>query len=159
MQLCITGDIIGLKKGVEEAMEYGLLWLAAVVIFIVLEAATNQMICLWFVVGSICAMISSIAGAQFGFQMTIFILVSLISLVCFRRVTLKHIKGKELKTNADGLIGRQILITEDVDNIKGTGQGKINGLSWAVRTESDKELKAGDIATIKRISGVKLIVE
>lgn len=138
---------------------YGLLWLAAIIVFIVLEAVSNQMISIWFVAGSVAAMIASIVGAGFWIQFVIFIAVSLVTLLGFRPVMLKMLKNPNLKTNADALIGKTILITEDVSNINGTGQGKINGLEWKVQTGTGAEIKAGSTAKIKSIEGVKLIVE
>lgn len=138
---------------------YGLLWLAATIAFIVIEAASNQMISIWFVAGSVAAMIASIIGADFMIQITVFILVSVIALISFRPMTLRLLKNPDLKTNADALVGQNVLITETVNNIAGTGQGKINGLLWAVRSEKDGEIKAGTVVTVKRIEGVKLIVE
>lgn len=138
---------------------YGLLWLAAIIVFIVLEAVSNQMISIWFVAGSVAAMIASIVGADFWIQFVIFIALSLVTLLGFRPVTLKMLKNPNLKTNADALIGKTILITEDVSNIKGTGQGKINGLEWKVQTDTGAEIKAASTAKIKSIEGVKLIVD
>lgn len=138
---------------------YGLLWLVAIIVFIVLEAVSNQMISIWFVAGSVAAMIASIVGAGFWIQFVIFIALSLVTLLGFRPVTLKMLKNPNLKTNADALIGKTILITEDVSNIKGTGQGKINGLEWKVQTDTGAEIKAGSTAKIKSIEGVKLIVD
>lgn len=138
---------------------YGLLWLAATIAFIVIEAASNQMISIWFVAGSVAAMIASIIEADFMIQITVFILVSVIALISFRPMTLRLLKNPDLKTNADALVGQNVLITETVNNIAGTGQGKINGLLWAVRSEKDGEIKAGTVVTVKRIEGVKLIVE
>ena len=90
--------------------------------------------------------------------MTVFLAVSIALLVFLRRISLKLLKTQNLKTNAEGLIGKSILITEDVNNTLCTGRGKIEGLVWTVRSEDNVEIAAGTVARIKRIEGVKLYV-
>ena len=137
---------------------YGLIWLIAVIAFIILEAVTYQMVSVWFVIGSIVALIVSLFDVGFGIQMTVFLAVSIALLVFLRRISLKLLKTQNLKTNAEGLIGKSILITEDVNNTLCTGRGKIEGLVWTVRSEDNVEIAAGTVARIKRKEGVKLYV-
>lgn len=141
-------------------MEYLLIWLIAIVVFAALEAATYQMICIWFAVGSIGAFLGTYAGVGFNMQMIIFILLSVICLVCFRPLSIRFLKKNTgIKTNVDALVGKEILITKDVDNIKAEGEGKVNGLPWTVRSADDSvKFEAGEIAYIERVEGVKLIV-
>ncbi len=137
----------------------GLIWLAAVVAFIILEASTYQMVCVWFIVGSIGGMIASLLGAGFWIQMTVFLVISIALLILMRPIALKRLNSHKVKTNADSLIGKKVLITETVDNAKATGQGKVDGAQWTVRAAGNSVIEEGTIAEIKRIEGVKLIVE
>ncbi|MGN1115878.1 MAG: NfeD family protein, partial [Candidatus Ornithomonoglobus sp.] len=82
-----------------------------------------------------------------------------ILLSVLRPLSMKLVKRQDFKTNSDSLIGKNILITQEVSNIKGTGQGKINGMVWTVRGGSDEVIHAGEIAKVKKIEGVKLIAE
>lgn len=135
-----------------------ILWLVAVIAFLILEAGTYQMLSIWFVVGSIGALIATLCGAEFWLQMTIFLVLSVILLIVFRPLAVKKLKPK-FKTNADATVGKKVVITQEVDNVKGTGEAKLDGMVWTVRTESDKVLSVGDVAEVKRIEGVKLIVD
>lgn len=134
------------------------IWLMAVIAFIVLEAVTYQMVAVWFVAGAIGGMIASLVGASFTVQMIVFLVVSVLFLALLRPVAMKRMNNQKLKTNSDGLVGKSVLITADVSNTLERGEGKIDGKVWTVRTESGEELKAGDVAEVKRIEGVKLIV-
>lgn len=136
-----------------------LLWLAGIVAFIILEAVTYQLISIWFVIGAIGGLIAAICGTDFYVQMTVFLAVSILLLVLLRPFSMKLIKKQDFKSNADSLIGKNILITQEVNNISGTGQGKVNGMVWTVRSETDETIAAGELAEIKRIEGVKLIVK
>lgn len=135
-----------------------ILWLAAVIAFIILEAVTYQMLSIWFVVGSIGALIAALCGAEFWVQMTVFLALSVVLLIVFRPLAVKKLKTN-FKTNADAAVGKKVIITQEVDNVKGTGEAKLDGMVWTVRTESDKVLSVGDVAEVKRIEGVKLIVD
>ena len=137
----------------------GLLWLLAVVVFLVMESLTYQMVSIWFVFGAIAGIIGYYLGGGFFVQFSVFIAVSLLLLILFRPIAMKMLKNQDFKSNADGLIGKGVLITEDIDNINGKGKGKINGMEWTVRSETSEEIKAGSIVQVKRIEGVKLIVE
>lgn len=137
----------------------GIIWLVAVIAFIILEASTYQMVCVWFIVGSIGGMIASMLGAGFWVQMTVFLVVSIVLLVLMRPLAMKRLNSHKVKTNADSLIGKKVLITETVDNTKATGQGKIDGSVWTVRSVDGSVIEEGTVAEIKKIEGVKLIVE
>lgn len=137
----------------------GIIWLAAVIAFIILEASTYQMVCVWFIVGSIGGMIASMLGAGFWVQMTVFLVVSIVLLILMRPLAMKRLNSHKVKTNADSLIGKKVLITETVDNTKATGQGKIDGAVWTVRSSDGSVIEEGEVAEIKKIEGVKLIVE
>ena len=53
-----------------------------------------------------------------------------------------------------------VRITQDVDNINGTGCAVVNGQEWTVRAaEDDKKFQTGSLVKVVNISGVKLIVE
>ena len=135
-----------------------ILWLVAVIAFIVLEAVTYQMLSIWFVIGAIGGLIASLLGADFWVQMTVFLALSVICFIAFRPLAVKKLKPN-FKTNADAVIGKKVTITKEVDNVNGTGEGKLDGMAWTVRTESGKTLGVGDVAEVKRIEGVKLIVD
>ena len=139
--------------------QIGVIWLAAIVVFMVLEAATYQIISIWFAFGAIGGLIAYICGADFYVQMAVFILLSVIMLAALRPISVKLLKKQDLQTNAAGLIGKSVLITHEVNNIKGTGEGKINGMVWTIRGATDEVIPAGTAARVVKIEGVKLIAE
>ena len=65
-----------------------------------------------------------------------------------------------LKTNAESLIGKQAIVTEEVDNLMAAGTVSVDGQEWTARNVMDGvKLPRGTIVIIRAISGVKLIVE
>lgn len=137
----------------------GIIWLIAVIAFVILEAVTYQMVSIWFVIGAIGGFVAYLLGAGFSIQMGVFIAISALLIVILRPLSMKLVKTQDYKTNADSLIGKNILITQEVSNIKGTGQGQINGMVWTVRGATDEVIHAGESVRIKDIEGVKLIAE
>ncbi len=135
-----------------------ILWLIGIVGFAVLEGVTYQLLSIWFVFGAMGGLITSLFTENYMIQFAVFIAVSILMLAVLRPISMKLVKKQDFKSNTYGLIGKEVLITEDVSNIKGTGQGKINGMIWTVRSEDDIPLPAGETARIERIEGVKLIV-
>lgn len=134
-------------------------WLIAVIAFIVLEAVTYQLVSVWFVIGSLAGLLAAALGANLMVQIVVFVIVSALMLAVLRPLSMKLLKPKGLRTNTDRLIGEDVLITEDVSNIQETGQGKIKGMTWTVRSETGEDIPENSVATVTRIEGVKLIVK
>jgi membrane protein implicated in regulation of membrane protease activity len=135
------------------------IWLAAIIVFIVLEAVTYQIVSIWFAIGAVGGLIAAVLGAPFNVQMIVFIAVSIVMLICLRPISRKLVKSKAEKTNVDGLIGKEVLITKEVNNIHSSGEGKVGGSVWTVRSSDDSVIKENEVAVIEKIEGVKLIVK
>ena len=61
------------------------LWLAAVVGFLLLEASTFSMTSVWFAVGAAAALLTCLFTDSFRAQALVFIVVSILCLLAFRR--------------------------------------------------------------------------
>ncbi len=85
-------------------------------------------------------------------------MVSVITLLLFRPFIVKVLKPEQSDTNIDSLIGRRLIVTETIDNIKNEGVGKINGLEWKLRSDDGENISSGREVEIKGIRGVTLIV-
>ena len=57
------------------------------------------------------------------------------------------------------LLGKEAVVTEDINNTHATGAVKIKGTVWTARSSDDSEIPEGEIVIVKAIEGVKLIVE
>lgn len=140
-------------------MYYGLIWLAAIIVFLVLEAVTYQFICIWFAGGALGALAAYGLGASLTVQITVFVLVSVFLLIMTRPLVKKLTLGKKISTNADANIGKTAVITETVNNTLGTGRAKLEGMEWTARSSEDCIIEEGKTVTVEEISGVKLIVK
>lgn len=135
------------------------LWAALTVVLVIIEALTVQLVTVWFAAGSLAAAIAALAGANTVWQCVIFVSVSLLALILTRPYVKKAIIKKAVPTNADRCIGKEAVVTETIDNRAGQGQVKIGGVAWTARSEDDSVIERDEVVLVKKIEGVKVIVE
>lgn len=135
-----------------------IIWSAAIILFGIAEAVTAQLVSIWFLVGAIGALITAFLGGNIYIQLIVFIGVSVLALVITRPLVKKYIKPKTENTNADRVIGQNAVVVEEINNIKETGAVKADGKVWTARSENEDIIEADSIVKVKKISGVKLIV-
>ncbi len=141
-------------------MNYTILWLIALVLFIVVEIGTMGLTTIWFAGGALVAVIAAVFGAPVALQIVLFLAVSLVLLYFTRPIAVRYFNKDRVKTNAESLVGRQAIVTSEIDNLQGIGQVTVNGLEWSARMSEDNvKLAAGSVVNIVAINGVKLIVE
>lgn len=136
-----------------------IIWLSIAAILIILELITVSLTSVWFAGGAIATAICSMFTEHLWIQLIIFMAVSIILWIFTRPIALKYLNlGKE-KTNVESLAGQQAIVTETINNLEAVGHAKINGLEWTARSVDDSVIEAGSPVIIKKVSGVKLIVE
>jgi len=135
-----------------------LLWFGAALIFLLVEANTVAVVSAWFCVGALGAMVAALCGGQLWLQITVFVVVSALSLAAFRPLVKKHLNGKVQKTNIDAVIGTVGTVLEPIDNIASTGRVKLGGMEWTARSTSGAPIGAGTVVKVDRIEGVKVFV-
>ena len=134
-------------------------WLAAMIIFLIIEAATVGLAAIWFAFGALAALLSTLLGAKLWLQITCFLLVSVITLIFTRPIAQKHFNSRRSPTNADRVLGMVCIVTEDIDNVAATGAVKAEGKLWSARSLSGAPIEKGAYVRAAAIEGVKLIVE
>ncbi len=135
-------------------------WLAAMVALLLLEAAVPGLVSIWFALGAFAALLSAMLNAPLWLQLVWFVLVSVLALWFTRPLVKKYVNARVQPTNADVVIGKDAVVIEDIDNVRGTGAVSVDGKDWTARSESaDLSISSGKIVEILRIEGVKLIVK
>ena len=133
-------------------------WLAAFVALAALEAATVNLVSIWFAVGALAALIAAALGAPLWLQVTVFILASALSLALTRPLARRLLARRRVPTNADRVLGQTCEVTEAIDNTAGTGAVYADGKTWTARSRSGAPIPAGTLVRIQAVEGVKLIV-
>lgn len=135
------------------------IWVALLALFIIVEASTAQLLTIWFAIGSFAALITTFITDNIVIQVVVFVVVSAIALAITRPLVKKMTKTKKEPTNADMYIGKEAIVTEDINNLEAKGLVKVGGAVWTARTEVDNyTIPAGSHVTVIKIEGVKLIV-
>ncbi|MBO5059350.1 MAG: NfeD family protein [Clostridia bacterium] len=137
----------------------GILWLAAIVAFGILEAVTFQFICIWFAGGALGALIAYLLGTGVLAQSITFVAVSVVLLICTRPLVRRLTKNSGAKTNAESLIGDKAVMTRSTDAMGTSGELKAGGTYWTVKSSDGQPIEKDAVVTIEKIEGVKLIVK
>ena len=135
-------------------------WMIAFLIFLGVEAATTSLASIWFAGGALAALAAAAVGLGVKAQLIVFVLVSFILLLLVRPLASGFMKGKDTKTNVDGLVGRKAVVKERVDNLAGTGTAVLGAETWLARSVVEGQIfEPGPVVEVAAISGAKLIVK
>lgn len=142
-------------------MEYAMLifWIVLLVVLIIIEAVTAQLVTIWFAAGAAAALVAELCGLNQWLQWIIFIAVSAVALIATRPLVRKVTNRNVQPTNADRYIGQTAVVTEEIDNVKGKGQVHVNGITWSARSSDGTVYEKDECVTVEKIDGVKLIVK
>jgi len=133
-------------------------WAILLVVLVVIELETIQLVSIWFALGAAGALVSAaVASELWWMQILVFLAISLISLLFTRPLVKKHIKLKETATNADRVLTMVGIVRETVSDTAGAVY--VGNKLWTARTEPGAEpIPDGAQVETLRIEGVKLIV-
>ena len=146
------------KRG--DIMNWILIWVVLLLLFVVIEVATMGLTTLWFAGGALVAAILAALNLPSYVQIAAFIVVSLVLILFTRPIAVRYFNGDRVKTNVESIVGKKAIVTETIDNLKAVGQVTVNGMEWSARsTADDVAILEGAVVYIVAINGVKLIVE
>jgi len=132
-----------------------LVWIGVIILTAVIEANTMDLSSIWFSVGALFAMIVTLFKVGLIWQIVIFIVASVALLLTVRPIIKKNARGKEIKTNADSLVGKIAICTTAIKDTD-RGEVKIEGKIWTAI--SNETIEVGDKVIVLSIKGVKLVV-
>lgn len=136
-----------------------IIWIVLIIIFAVVEIITVGLTSIWFAGGAVAALLGYAVGLNEIWQFLIFLTVSLILLFFTRPWALKYFKPHLVKTNYEEVIGKNVCLTETIDNVKGTGTAVLKGQEWTARAYDEGRIfEAGMIVKVKEIRGVTMYV-
>jgi len=134
-------------------------WAVLLVVFVVVEAATETLTSIWFAGGALAALIVSLLGGGIVWQCVVFILITAVLLVLTRPLAKKILNRKKVATNTDSLVGQNGIVLLEVDNLQRTGRVRVNNLDWSAQSGNGEVIPVGTVITVLEIRGVTLVVE
>ena len=134
------------------------IWIAAIVVFGVAEAATAGLVSIWFVAGAVAALLAVQLNAALWLQIVVFLAVSIAALVATRPLAHKMLDKTIVPTNADRVLHHPAKVVEEIDNENARGAVYVDGKTWTARSEDGAVIPWGAMVTVVRMEGVKLFV-
>lgn len=137
-----------------------IIWIAAMVVLLIAEAATMGLTTIWFAGGALVAALLALCNAPVIVQIFAFIIVSFVLLYFTRPLVKDKFNKTRTLTNAESLVGKRAYVKEEIDNVNAKGMVKIDGMEWTARTPKDGVIIPEEaLVEVKAIDGVKVIVE
>ena len=134
------------------------IWIVLLVLFLILEGVTVQLVSAWFALGALCALLANLCGVGVVWQVVLFLVVSAICLIATRPLVKKMTATKIQKTNADRCIGAEAVVLEEINYLKSAGLVKAMGNTWTARAEDGSVIPKDAVVIVRKMDGVKLIV-
>lgn len=139
-------------------MPLNLLWFIIFITLLAYELLTVDLVSIWFVIGSLVALLLSFITDSLLIQTFSFLIVSIITLILTKPFVKKFKAFKVTPTNYDRVIGQVGDVTKKIERNK-YGEVKIFGNVWTAYSSDGSEIDAGEKVVALRIEGVKLIVK
>ena len=127
-------------------MDYYQIWLIAAIILVIIELLTAGFGVICFAIGALFSALVAYFTPNLLWQLLVFAVVSLLTFIFLRPVLIRLLekKGKEVKTNADALIGKIGIVSETIDADKNTGRVAIDGDDWKAVSSDGSVINKGE---------------
>lgn len=138
-----------------------LIWAILVVVFVITELCTVQLVSIWLAAAALLTMICAFVfdGLPFLGQLGIFVISSAVFLVVSVPLIRKRTNKKHIATNSELDIGKSATVIEEIDPAKNSGRVTLNGVDWSAVPEKDEVISKDSVVTITDVKGSKLVVK
>lgn len=134
------------------------IWLGVIVVSMVVEALTMEMVSVWFILGGLVALILAGCGVPVIYQVIVAIVISFVCMFSLRKIALKLLKKDDQKTNMDRTLGQKTKLLQPITE-DGFGTVKVNDVVYNAKTEDGSFVDAGKEVELLRLEGNKYIVK
>jgi membrane protein implicated in regulation of membrane protease activity len=133
-----------------------LVWLAVAFVSAVVEVSIPHFGFAFVGAGAIVAAALAFFGYAPQVQLGAFVVVLIASIVLLRSAMLTWLGGRGVPSRTQPLIGRQGIVTHDIDPTMGTGRITVGGEDWAARCS--EPLPTGTTVRVAGADGIVLEV-
>ena len=137
------------------------IWLIVAILLVIFEifSATFGAIC--FAIGAGFSALAAGLGANVTWQIIVFAVVSLLTFIFLRPIVMRFLdsKSKDVKTNADAIIGRKGVVSERIDAGQHTGRVAIDGDDWKAVSEDGSVIEKGTTVEIVKLDSIIVTVK
>jgi membrane protein implicated in regulation of membrane protease activity len=143
-------------------MEYYQIWLIAAIVLVIIELLTAGFGVICFAVGALFSALAAFFGVDsLVWQLLIFAVASVLFFIFLRPVVLRFLdkKSKDVKTNADALIGKTAIVSETIDSSANQGRVAVDGDDWKAVSADGSVINKGEKVEIVSRDSIILTVK
>ena len=131
-------------------------WMAAAVIFLIIEITTPSLVFACFVIGCIGSAVTSTMTESYLIQAAVFAGISIILIPLTRLLAKKITKPSPQLTNVDAMVGRPGLVVKAIDPAKDIGQVRVDGQVW--QAVAEEAIEKGARIKVDKVVGARMYV-
>ena len=137
------------------------IWLIVTILLLIFEICSATFGAICFAIGAGGSALAAGLGANITWQIIIFVVVSLLTFIFLRPVVMRFLerKSKDVKTNADAIIGRKGVVSERIDTEQHTGRVAIDGDDWKAVSEDGSVIEKGATVEIVKLDSIIVTVK
>jgi membrane protein implicated in regulation of membrane protease activity len=137
------------------------IWLIVAIVLVILEIMTAGFGVICFAIGAAFSALIAGLGGNITWQVVVFAVVSLLTFIFLRPVVMRFLdkKSKDVKTNADAIIGRKGVVSERIDAEQHTGRVAVDGDDWKAVSEDGSVIEKGVSVEIVKLDSIILTVK
>ena len=137
------------------------IWLIAAIVLIIFEICSATFGAICFAIGAGFSALAAGLGANLTWQIVIFAIVSMLTFIFLRPFMMKFLdrKSKDVKTNADALVGRKAIVSERIDASQHTGRVAVDGDDWKAVTADGSIIEKGVEVEIVKLDSIIITVK
>ncbi len=135
-----------------------LLWIIVAVASAIIEIVTlGDLICIWFSIGALAALLLAWLKVKLIVQIIVFFIVSIAVMLIVRPLAIRYLRGNTVATNSDRYIGKTATLLREITD-GSWGLLNVGGSSWSCTSVDGQPIEKGTKVKIMAIDGAKLIV-
>ena len=142
-------------------MEVWHIWVIVALIFVIVEIFTSGFAVMCISFGCLFGAATSALDWDVKWQLLAFAVGTVLAFVTVRPLVYKFFykKSREVKTNADALVGRRAIVTERIEGELHPGRVKVDGDDWKAVSLDAEPVEVGDAVEIAAINSVIVTVK
>ena len=142
-------------------MEVYQIWLVVAILLVIFEICSATFGAICFAIGAGFSALAAGLGANLTWQIVIFAVISLLTFIFLRPIVMRFLdkKSKDVKTNADALVGRKAIVSERIDAAQHTGRVAVDGDDWKAISADGSIIEKGTEVEIVKLDSIILTVK
>ena len=142
-------------------MEIWHIWVIIALIFVIVEIFTSGFAVMCISIGALFGAIASALDWEFKWQILVFAIGTIVALLTLRPLVYKlfYNKSRDVKTNAEALIGRRAITTERIEGELHPGRVKVDGDEWKAISLEAEPIEVGEAVEITTLNSIIVTVK